>query len=301
MTIRSLALVTALAALAIVTVSCRDRESIPPQAIARVGSRYVTIDDFKRYLERNAGTDLAQMAPQVSSAMLDQLLEELLLSEHAAIKGVEIPADRIAAAVRNDPGATAAEKRDELRRTRLLADASLQIATPTPEEVRQFYLQHPQDFRSEEEVWVRQILVRDEKLADQILEQLRRGASFDALSEKHSTASNASRGGEIGYVSRGELPKIFEDEIFSMTAGGRSRIIRTDSGFHIFKLEDRRPAGVIELEAAAPAIRARMRDDAMRRQLEEMVAVAKREIPLTILTKRLSFPYSGNLPRSKNE
>ena len=49
--------------------------------------------DFKRYLDRNAGTDLAQLTPEVASAMLDQFIEEIIVSEHAASHGVEVPAE----------------------------------------------------------------------------------------------------------------------------------------------------------------------------------------------------------------
>jgi len=82
----------------------------------------VTLADFKRYLDRNAGTDLAQVGPEVASAMLDQYIEEIVLSEHAATHGVEIPAEKIASAVRTEAGSTVIEKRDEMRRQKLIAD-----------------------------------------------------------------------------------------------------------------------------------------------------------------------------------
>ncbi|HXI11435.1 MAG TPA: peptidylprolyl isomerase [Thermoanaerobaculia bacterium] len=281
--------------------SCRKSAGIPPQAIARVGVRYSTIDDFKRYLERNAGTDLAQMAPTVSSALLDQYLEEVLLSEYAALRGVEIPADVIAAAVRKDPGSTAAEKRDQLRRAQLVSGATADVPEPSAERVSDYYLRRKEEFATGEELHVRQILVRDEELANKIVTELGRGASFAELSEKHSTAPNAASGGDIGFVSRGQLPKLFEEEIFRMTPGAGSRVIRADSTFHIFQVDARRPAGVVELGVAEPIIRARIKEDSMRQALSDLLAKARRDVAVTILTKRLPFPYDGAMPRSKNE
>jgi len=281
--------------------ACHRKPSIPPDVIARVGERMVTLADFKRYLERNTGTELAQMGPEVASAMLDQYVEEVILSEYAAGHGVEISAEKIAAAVRNDAGSTVIEKRDEMRRQKLMSDLSADIAPASEAEVNAYYQQHAADFRSGEEVHVRQILVHDESMADGIQQKLRRGVPFEDLSRQYSLAPNAKKGGEIGYVSRGELPKMFEDEIFSLKPGSVSAVIRTDSSFHIFKVDERRPPGVVDVVTAAPVIRERLKEEAVRQRIAELVGAARREIPIAALTKRLPFRYSGTLPKSENE
>ena len=274
---------------------------MPPDVVARVGERMVTLADFKRYLDRNAGTDLAQMGPEVASAMLDQYLEEVTLSEYAASHGVEIPAEMIASAVRTDAGITVIEKRDEMRRQKLIGDMSENIPMPSDAEIRTYYEQHPAEFRSGEELHVKQILVHDEAVANEIAQKLRDGASFDELSSQYSLAPNAKKGGEIGYVSRGELPKMFEDEIFALKPGSVSGIIRTDASFHIFKVEDRRPPGVIDLQTALPVIRERLKDDAIRARMAQLVTRARTELAVAVLTKRLPFKYTGSFRKSENE
>src|SRR5204863_5748707 len=122
--------------LGILAVACHRKPPFPPDVIARVSERMVTLADFKRYLERNAGTDLAQVGPEVASAMLDQYAEEIVLSEYAATHGVEVPAEKIAAAVRNEAGSTVIEKRDEMRRQKLIADLSADVSQATDEETR---------------------------------------------------------------------------------------------------------------------------------------------------------------------
>jgi parvulin-like peptidyl-prolyl isomerase len=284
-----------------VLAACKRKPAISPDVIARVHERMVTLSDFKRYLERNAGTDLSQLTPEVASAMLDQFVEEIIVSEYAASHGVEVPADQIAAAVRNQAGVTVIEKRDEMRRERLISDLASQIPEPSDAEIQSYYQQHQGDFRSAEEVRVRQILVNDEKLAGDIRKDLQNGASFADLSAKHSRAPNAKRGGEIGFVSRGELPKMFEEEIFSLTAGEISDVIRTDATFHIFQVDERRPPGMLDLASATPLIQSRIREDAIRERLARIVGDSRKESNIAVLTRRLPFRYSGTLPLAEDE
>ena len=292
----------ALLLIAVVLIAaCHRKPSVPPDVVARVGERMVTLSDFKRYLDRNTGTELAQMGPEVASAMVDQYMEEVILSEYAAAHGVEIPAEKIASAVRTDAGVTVIEKRDEMRRQRLIGDTSENVPVPSDAEIRAYYEQHPAEFKSGEEVHVKQILVHDENVATEIDQKLRAGGSFEALSSQYSLAPNAKKGGEIGYVSRGELPKMFEDEIFALKPGSVSGVIRTDSSFHIFKVADRRPPGVIDLATASPVIRERLKDDAVRDRMAQLVGRARSELSIAVLTKRLPFKYTGGFPKSENE
>ena len=289
-------LVAALALL--VLPSCRKQVSIPPNVVARVGERHIPLDEFKRYLERSAGMELAQISPKAASPLLDQFLEEVLLAEYAAANGMEVPAEKVADAVRNESGSTVVEKKDELRRTQLIALLTSRTSEPTSDEVQAYYTTHLDEFRSAEQVRVRQILVRDPKVAQLILEELAKGMPFEALSQKHSNAPNAQRGGEIGYVARGQLPKVFEDEIFRLKQGEVSGVIETNSSYHIFKVEERQPAGQVPLESVQEGIRAKLRAEALTRLIAETVSTAKQQIKVRVLTKRLPFAYSGSFAKT---
>jgi len=281
--------------------ACHRKPSIPADVVARVGDRMLTLADYKRYLERNAGADLAQLTPEVSSAMMDQYIEEVVLSEYAASHGVEVPAEQIATAVRNDPGSTVIEKRDDMRRQKLITDFAGEVPEATDDQIKTYYDQHPSDFKSGEELRVRQILVHDEALSNDIRQKLKQGAAFEALSTQYSSAPNAKKGGDIGYISRGELPKMFEDVIFALQPGGVSDVIRTDSSFHIFKVDERRPPGQIDLQTAAPVIRQKLREDAIRERMAQLVAKSRADMQIAVLTRRIPFKYSGTLPKSENE
>ena len=158
---------------------------------------------YKRYVERNTGTDLTQITPEVASAVLDQYVEEVVLAEYAASHGVEVPAEKIATAVRNEAGSTVIEKRDEMRRQKLISDITAEVQQPSEAEVNEYYMQHPAEFHSGEELHVRQILVHDEGVADEIMNKLQDTArSSKMLSSQYSLAPNAKKGGDIGYVSQ---------------------------------------------------------------------------------------------------
>ena len=287
--------------LALAVTSCARQPALPPEVIARVGSRHVTLGDFKRYLERNTGTDLAQLVPEAASALLDQHLQEILLSEYAAAEGIEIGAEEVASEVRRQPGATANEKRDQLRRDALLSQLAADVPPPTPEQVRNHYQQFIRDFRFEERVRLSQILVADEELANRIVRELRAGADFGELSARHSAAPNAATGGEIGWITRAELPPVFEEEIFALSTGEWTRPVRTDTGFYLFYISDRKPAGTLEFEAAEPMIRQRINEDAARKQLSNLLIAARQKVEVHVLPRRLPFDYSGTLPASSPE
>lgn len=269
--------------------------------IARVGSRLISVEEFKHYLKRNTGTELAQIAPVAASPLLDQYLNELLLSEYAASRNLDVDAERVTEAVRRDPGSTLTEKRDELRRANLMAELTAKLEKPSDADVRAFYTEHEADFRQEEQARVRQILVRDEATAKKVLSELRAGAAFEELSKQYSTAPNADRGGEIGFIARGQLPPIFEQAIFSMGPGQVSNIVASDNVYLIFKVVERSPAGAIPFDEVRETIRMRLEAEALDRKVTETLKDAARRFPVTILTKRVPFPYTGTYPRVATE
>lgn len=261
----------------------------------------VSVEEFKHYLKRNTGTELAQIAPVAASPLLDQYVNELLLSEYAAQRNLDVDAEKVTEAVRSDPGSTLTEKRDELRRVRLMAELTTKVDKPGDDEVRAFYTQHQDEFRQEEQARVRQILVRDEATAKRVLSELRAGADFEELSKKHSTAPNADRGGEIGFIARGQLPPIFEQAIFSLGPGQISGVVASDNVFLIFKVVERSPAGAIPYEEVKETIRIRLEAENLDKTVSDTLREAMRQFPVTILTKRVPFPYTGVYPRVANE
>jgi len=85
---------------------------------------------------------------------------------------------------------------------------------------------------------IRQIFVPDGEVAQRIKAELDNGADFAALAVRYSADPSAKFGGDLGFVSRGDLMPEIEEVIFSLDVGQVSAIVRSPRGFHIFKREE---------------------------------------------------------------
>ncbi len=117
-----------------------------------------------------------------------------------------------------------------------------------------------------------------EAKADDLLKQIRAGASFEDTAKKSSDGPSANDGGALGMFKRGQLAKELEDKTFAMKAGDLTDVIRTKQGFVILKVIDHQQAGIppmkdvldkiqgaIYYEKLQPALRAyltKLREDA---------------------------------------
>jgi peptidyl-prolyl cis-trans isomerase SurA len=94
-----------------------------------------------------------------------------------------------------------------------------------------------------------------EAKANQLLEQLKKGAKFDDLAKKSSDGPTAAQGGTLGTFKRGELAKDLEEKTFSLKQGENTGVIRTKQGFIILKVTGHRAAGVPPLKDISERIR----------------------------------------------
>lgn len=124
-------------------------------------------------------------------------------------------------------------------------------------EVRRYYQEHPAEFERPEQVRARQIVVTTEGEARKVIELLQTRGDFAAVAKEKSTAPEAEKGGDLGYFAAGEMPPEF-NVVFGLPKGGVSGVVKSPYGFHIFKLEDRRPAGKRSLEEVSQEIQARL-------------------------------------------
>jgi peptidyl-prolyl cis-trans isomerase SurA len=94
-----------------------------------------------------------------------------------------------------------------------------------------------------------------EAKANQILDQLKKGAKFDDLAKKSSDGPTAAQGGALGTFKRGELAKDLEEKTFALKPGENTGVIRTRQGFIILKVTAHRPAGVPPMKDISERIR----------------------------------------------
>lgn len=131
----------------------------------------------------------------------------------------------------------------------LIDEAKVGQSITIPEaELRRAYEQNKDMYRVPERVHVRHILLKTTDVpkdeipkirakAEDILKQLKQGADFAELARKDSEdPGSASKGGDLGWISRGQTVKAFEDSAFSLKPGQMSNVISTEYGFHIIEV-----------------------------------------------------------------
>jgi len=111
-----------------------------------------------------------------------------------------------------------------------------------PEQVRATHIViEPKDFRSpkmDETAARKKALAR----AEELLKQIRAGADFDKLAREQMAGSSHKRGGDLGYISRGQAPPDFEKAAFALKKGEVSGVLELRSTYQIIKVTDHRPA-----------------------------------------------------------
>jgi peptidyl-prolyl cis-trans isomerase D len=121
--------------------------------------------------------------------------------------------------------------------------------------VRTAYQQHPDRYHVPEQVHARHILFKlakdappeqveaTRKKAEAARARLASGADFAALARELSDdPGSKDKGGDLGFFQRGQMVPPFEQAAFSLEPGQLSEPVRTDFGFHILRVEERRPA-----------------------------------------------------------
>ncbi len=141
-------------------------------------------------------------------------------------------------------------------------------AKPTDAEMQAFYREHVEDrFTDPDEVHARHILIRVDPGADDaakskaraeaedVLKQVRAGGDFAALAKEHSKdPGSAAKGGDLGFFPRGRMVPAFDAAAFALEPGQVSDVVETPFGFHIIKVEEKKPGGVRPFDAVREQI-----------------------------------------------
>ncbi|MFE8697248.1 peptidylprolyl isomerase [Cytobacillus sp. FJAT-53684] len=113
----------------------------------------------------------------------------------------------------------------------------------TDEEMKEYFEENKDSYAQAEQVQASHILVEDEAIAKEVRKKLEDGQDFSELAAEYSTdASNSGSGGELGYFARGEMVSEFEDVAFSLEVGKISDPVKTEHGYHIIKVTDKKEA-----------------------------------------------------------
>jgi peptidyl-prolyl cis-trans isomerase D len=222
-------------------------------------------------------------------------------NEQAKLEYVELAGAQYKDKVNVDPGAIRrfydsmkAQYQIPERRSflMLVADAAKigqKIVLPD-DQLRKFYDQNKDQYRVPERVEVRHILLKttDKPAADipkiqaqaeDILKQLKNGADFATLAKKYSEdPGSAVKGGDLGWIVRGQTVKAFEDAAFSLPVNQLSNVIKTEYGFHIIQVLAKEPAHVKPFEEVKDQIAQELKKQQVYDTLQKLADQAHEEL-----------------------
>ena len=140
-------------------------------------------------------------------------------------------------------------------------------ATPPDEaQIAQYYEGNKARYTTQEERRARHILIKStaadapddraakRKKAEDLLEQIKKGAKFADLAKKHSEDGSAAKGGDLGFFRRGQMVPPFEAAAFALKAGETSAVVETQFGFHLIQMEEIKEGSVKGLDAVKTEI-----------------------------------------------
>lgn len=272
-------------------------------------------EDYLKERGRNLGT---LRSPAVYKRLkrdaLDELIDRELLWQEAQRRGIKLSPERLqralaqAEATARGPeafrrrlqaaGFDEAGYRDYLAQSMAgaaaldaLIDEALQRDPPPEAELQAIYLANKERFVRPEELRARHILLKvapgaaaDEREAIRlravaILARLGDGADFADLAREYSQDATAAAGGDLGFFPRGRMVPRFEEAVFALQPGEVAGPVASEFGWHLIRLEERRPAAPLGEAESMSMLRAQVverRRIALAKQVREQLRTTAR-------------------------
>ena len=244
-------------------------QAMPPDntVVARVDGTELRLSDVKAAQQSLPAQ--AQKLPfeQIYPMLLDRLVDGMLIAE----AGRKEHLDR-------DP-----EVQDRLKHyeDRLIQEAYINRAikeAETEDALKARYQTFLKEKPAHEEVHARHILLATEAEAKSVIAELDKGADFAALAKKYSKDPGAESGGDLGYFGHDDMVKEFADAAFALSPGQYTKTpVKTEFGWHVIKVEDRRAGKPPSFEEAREQLRRDIAREIIEAKLHDLRGAAKVE------------------------
>ena len=149
----------------------------------------------------------------------------------------------------------------------------------TADKLQKRYEERLKQMPTEEEVHARHILVSTEDEAKALIAEIKKGTAFDKLAKEKSTdKASGAEGGDLGWFKKSDMVKEFADAAFNLKKDELSEApVKTQFGYHVIKVEDRRKAPPPAFEEMADQLKEEMAREAVTAQLDQLRSGAKIE------------------------
>ncbi len=267
------------------------------KVIAKVDGARITNRDLVRYYRSVVPTipgDPGQKDPvtqDLKKSLLERLIDDKLLLIQAAKSGITVSDEEVQKlyegiardygkdfktylkSLHLTPEAWKKALREDLLIDKVIKRHMRTIQDVTRKEIETYYNAHRDEFQIPMEYHIAQIVVPSRKLAEQVMEELKKGKEFQKLAKRFSIFPEGKRGGDLGFWREDRLPEEFE-MVRQMRVGEVSGILHSPYGYHIIKLEGLKESRILSLKEAGPRIaeklRREMREKEKARWLEEL-------------------------------
>lgn len=212
--------------------------------IAEVNGYKITEDDLQRYI-RSRNLPAGGASPQQRTALIEELINRAVIYQDAVALGVD-----------KTPGIKAAI---EFQRINIIAATMINRSSDrfavSETEMKKEYEARKGELGGKE-LKARHILVTTEKSAKDIIAKLDKGGDFAKLAGKHSTGPSAVNGGDLGWFKTDQMVKEFSAAASKLKEGSYTKkAVKTQFGWHIILLEDRRSIEAPSYETVKEQIR----------------------------------------------
>ncbi|MCF8110499.1 MAG: peptidylprolyl isomerase [Desulfobacteraceae bacterium] len=283
--------------------------------VAVVNGAKIPAQDLERVVDlvkaRYGGTGAqigGQQLAYIRNTILDNLIEQQLLYQASMDEGIKVDSvevrqkiDKIKSEFESEDqfknhikgvNYTEEELEKEIRRglsiRKLIEEKFGSSLEVTDQEVKSFYEDNKKQFEVPERVRASHILIRtDEENKAKAREKIREvkqkledGEDFSELAREYSDDPSGESGGDLGYFSRGQMVKNFEEAAFELQPGEVSDIVETRFGYHLIKLEDKKDKGVKPLAEVRDSIRKNLEQKKMMQKLEPYIESLKEKYPV---------------------
>lgn len=261
---RRIALVASLTALILGLVPAQAAED---KVVVKVNGHDITASEVQLAAE-DIVPQLGELPPKLRYPFIVEYLMERHLLAQAAVKAGTADTEEY-------------KKRLAFYQAKALRDAYFSaVIKPkvTDDMVKTAYDKEASKVTTAERVRARHILVASEKEANDVLARLQKGEKFEAVAKQVSLDGSKDYGGDLGYFTAEEMVPAFSKAAFALKPGEISKPVKTNYGWHIIKLEDRKPGGAQPFEQVQSGIRAILLRQEVQKAVAELRKTAQIEI-----------------------
>ncbi len=214
---------------AILLSGCFEQVSDTSPKVATFKDGAITAQQFKNRIS-GLPKEVKAAALQRKADFVNEMIDEFYLEKEAKKRRIEEDAD---------VKALFAEARRKIIIAKLVETEIDKKISIQPDDAQNFYDSNKEKFMTQLTVRASHILVKTEDEARGVLAKLQAGADFEQLAREKSIHRSAAAGGDIGFFSKGQLIKEFEETAFELKKGELSGVVKSQFGYHVIKLTDR--------------------------------------------------------------